>query len=185
MITGEFFWWFFWTNLSEIWMLLTVAQVLFFLGNFLLFLLFSFGKSWMLFRNTIRHTRQKTQRAFQKGSTARQVRELNKITFFKLFSRVTIRKIHFIFFKGEPDGDGVLLTTSGCTWPLMLAVRKGDCVDRRLSHSLGRGSGTDSMKLRFSSLMLLWWRIIPDWVLSRSCRCETTSWQTEVTGHGT
>lgn len=46
--------------------------------------------------------------------------------------------------------------TAGCSWPLMLAVRNGELVERRLSHSLGRGSGTDSMKLLFSSLMLEW-----------------------------
>lgn len=58
--------------------------------------------------------------------------------------------------------------TAGWNWPLMLAVRKGELVERRLSHSLGRGSGTDSMKLLFSSLMLVWWRMISVWVLSTS-----------------
>lgn len=57
----------------------------------------------------------------------------------------------------------------------MLAVRKGELVERRLSHSLGRGSGTDSMKLLFSSLMLVWWRMISVWVLSRSFDKEHNS----------
>lgn len=58
--------------------------------------------------------------------------------------------------------------TTACSWPLMLAVQKGRLMERRLSHSLGRDSGTDSMKLLFSSLMLVWWRIISVWVLSTS-----------------
>lgn len=41
-------------------------------------------------------------------------------------------------------------------------------MDKRLSHSLGRGSGTDSMKFFFSSLMLAWCFFISSWVLSRS-----------------
>lgn len=52
--------------------------------------------------------------------------------------------------------------------PLTLRLRKGEWVDRRLSHSLGRGSGTDSMKFFFSSLMLAWCFLISSWVLSRS-----------------
>lgn len=64
--------------------------------------------------------------------------------------------------------NSTLVLTSGCIWPLMLAVRKGEWVDRRLSHSLGRGSGTDSMKLRLSSLILVWWRMISVCVLSTS-----------------
>lgn len=58
--------------------------------------------------------------------------------------------------------------TAGCSWPLMLTVRKGELVERRLSHSLGLGSGSDSMKLLLSSLMLVWWRMISVWVLSTS-----------------
>jgi len=50
----------------------------------------------------------------------------------------------------------------------MLTVRSGELVERRLSHSLGRGSGTDSIKLLLSSLILVWWRMISVWVLSRS-----------------
>lgn len=41
-------------------------------------------------------------------------------------------------------------------------------VIRRFSHSLGRGSGVDSMKLRLSSLMLAWCFNKSSWVLSRS-----------------
>lgn len=52
--------------------------------------------------------------------------------------------------------------------PLTLSVRKGEWVDKRLSHSLGRGSGTDSMKFFFNSLMLAWCFFISSWVLSRS-----------------
>lgn len=52
--------------------------------------------------------------------------------------------------------------------PLMLRLRKGEWVDKRLSHSLGRGSGTDSMKFFFSSLMLAWCFFISSCVLSRS-----------------
>ena len=40
--------------------------------------------------------------------------------------------------------------------PLAPAVRKGECVERRLSHSLGRESGTACMKFLFSSLTLAW-----------------------------
>lgn len=58
--------------------------------------------------------------------------------------------------------------TAGCSLPLMLTVRNGELVERRLSHSLGWGSGTDSMKLLFIWLMLVWWRIISVWVLSKS-----------------
>lgn len=58
--------------------------------------------------------------------------------------------------------------TAGCSWSLMFTVRNGELVVRRLSHSLGRGSGTDSMKVLFSSLMLLWCRMVSVWVLSRS-----------------
>lgn len=50
----------------------------------------------------------------------------------------------------------------------MLRLRKGEWVDKRLSHSLGRGSGTDSMKFFFNSLMLAWCFFISSWVLSRS-----------------
>lgn len=52
--------------------------------------------------------------------------------------------------------------------PLTLRLRKGEWVDKRLSHSLGRGSGTDSMKFFFNSLMLAWCFLISSWVLSRS-----------------
>lgn len=52
--------------------------------------------------------------------------------------------------------------------PLTFSVRKGEWVDKRLSHSLGRGSGTDSMKFFFNSLMLAWCFFISSWVLSRS-----------------
>lgn len=50
------------------------------------------------------------------------------------------------------------LTPSVPVWtcPLKLRVRKGEWVERRLSHSLGRGAGTDSMKLFFSSRILAW-----------------------------
>lgn len=41
-------------------------------------------------------------------------------------------------------------------------------MDKRLSHSLGRDSGTDSMKFFFNSLMLAWCFFISSWVLSRS-----------------
>lgn len=62
--------------------------------------------------------------------------------------------------------------TAGCSWPLRLTARSGELVDRRLSHSLGRGSGTDSIKLLLSSLILVWWRMISVWVLSRSFKNE-------------
>lgn len=76
--------------------------------------------------------------------------------------------------------------TAGCTWPLMLTVRNGELVERRLSHSLSRGSGTDSMKLLFSSLMLVWWRMISVWVLSRSYKekeeVKTRRWKGKIMG---
>lgn len=72
--------------------------------------------------------------------------------------------------------------TAGWSWPLMLNLRNGELVERRLSHSLGCGSGTDSMKLLFSSLMLLWWRMISVWVLSRSFKRVYKS--KEVEGRG-
>lgn len=56
----------------------------------------------------------------------------------------------------------------GSGWPLMPRVRNGECVDRRLSHSLCRGSGTASMKFLFSSLMLAWCRSRSSWGLSNS-----------------
>lgn len=56
----------------------------------------------------------------------------------------------------------------GRGWPLIPRVRKGECVDRRLSHSLGLGSGTASMKFLFSSLMLAWCLSSTSWGLSKS-----------------
>lgn len=44
----------------------------------------------------------------------------------------------------------------GRGWPLIPRVRNGECVDRRLSHSLGLCSGTASIKFLFSSLILAW-----------------------------
>ena len=64
--------------------------------------------------------------------------------------------------------DKVLTPSPVGICPLMLSVRKGEWVDKRLSHSLGRGSGTDSMKFFFSSLMLAWCFLISSWLLSKS-----------------
>lgn len=44
----------------------------------------------------------------------------------------------------------------GRGWPLIPTVRNGECVDKRLSHSLGLCSGTASIKFLLSSLMLAW-----------------------------
>lgn len=57
----------------------------------------------------------------------------------------------------------------GRGWPLIPRVRNGECVDSRLSHSLGLCSGTASMKFFFSSLMLAWCFSKSSWGLSNSC----------------
>lgn len=56
----------------------------------------------------------------------------------------------------------------GRGWPLIPRVRNGECVDRRLSHSLGLCSRTASMKFFFSSLMLAWCFSKSSWGLSNS-----------------
>lgn len=71
----------------------------------------------------------------------------------------------------------VKLTPSalGRGWPLIPSVRNGECVDRRLSHSLGLGSGTASMKFFFSLLMLAWCLSRSSWGLLNSYTEE--SWE--------
>lgn len=71
----------------------------------------------------------------------------------------------------------------GRGWPLIPRVRKGECVDRRLSHSLGLESGTASMKFLFSSLMLAWCLSSTSWGLSKSFTEESRDGK-DVAVHG-
>lgn len=84
---------------------------------------------------------------------------------FQFLDRPTLTQ-----FKRIEQGFSGRLTPSalGRGWPLIPRVRNGECVDRRLSHSLGLRSGTASMKFLFSLLMLAWCFSRSSWVLSNS-----------------
>ena len=74
--------------------------------------------------------------------------------------------------------------TLGCSCSLRLALaqRKGELLDRRLSHSLGRAAGSVSIKVLFSSLMLLWCRRVSLCVFSRSCQSSSRCWNSFEAG---